>query len=84
VTGNLRKRMLEEEHQRELSRMAVTETVDDENESPSNVFVTYTETVTEGDKTVTRSASLSVPDTATTTVDESLRTLRECVQASIR
>jgi hypothetical protein len=64
--------------------MAVTETVDDENESPSNVFVTYTETVTEGDKTVTRSASLSVPDTATTTVDESLRTLRECVQASIR
>lgn len=84
MTGNLRKRMLEEEHQRELARMMRAESKPEPEKTRDCVSLSFTETVTEGDRTITRSASMSVPDTAETTVDSVLRTLRVCVQSDAR
>lgn len=73
--------MLEEEHLRELNRMMSNESVEvDENDG--SVFCTFSQTVTCGDKTVTRSASISLSDKAQTNVDLVLLTLRKSVQDS--
>lgn len=82
VTGNLRKRMLEEEHLRELNRMISQESVEVD-ETEASVFCTFSETATVGDRTVTRSASVSVSDKAETNIDAVLAVLRRAVQESL-
>jgi len=79
--SRFRKRMLEEEHLRELNRMMPQESVE-VNENDGSVFCTFSETATVGDRTVTRLASVSLSDKAETNIDAVLAVLRRSVQES--
>jgi hypothetical protein len=78
--SRFRKQMLEEANQIAMSQQQSERLPETQSKS---VFVTYTETITEGEKSVSRTASISLPDDANTHIDEVLKCLRARVEASV-
>lgn len=77
--SRFRKQMPEEANQIAMSQRQAERLSEEQSKT---VFVTYTETITEGEKLVSRTASISLPDDANTHIDEVLKCLRARVEAS--